>query len=72
MGWGGEGRGGERRGGNMHKSTPLAGDLHLREIMRQLYYMGEVSSPGVGMGWEGWGSKGWGWEGRRGDVHQPP
>ena len=36
MRWGGEGRGGERRGGNMHKSTPLAGDLHLREIMRQL------------------------------------
>ena len=44
--------GGEERGCT---STPLVGDLHLREIMRQLHYMGEVSSPGVGMGGEGKG-----------------
>ena len=58
MGWRGEGWGEEGR--EYAQINPLAGDLHLREIMRQLHYVGEVGSlwggverGGVGIGGEG-------------------
>ena len=69
--WGGEGRGGEARGWGCLQINPLAGDLHLKEIMRQLHYMGEVCGLWGGEVL-GWGGEGWGGKGLGMSTNQPP